>query len=82
MGDPAAEGEDAVDGKDTRDWEPRAGPIAIVATSTPAARRVRIQNPLGRCSCRSAAGRAAIERQRGVASTYALFDTPTICTGS
>jgi hypothetical protein len=29
-----------------------------------------------------AAGHALQSRQRGVASTYAIFDTPTICAGS
>jgi hypothetical protein len=49
MGDPAAEGEDedggedAVDGKDTRDCEPRAAAIATMTTSRPATRVLRMR---------------------------------------
>jgi hypothetical protein len=39
-------------------------------------------NPTGRCSCWLAVGHAPQSRQRGVASTYAIFDTPTICASS
>ena len=70
MGDAAVEDEDA------GNWEPRAVAIAAMTASRPATRilRIRVRGPLFVLDC---CGSRPQSRQRGVASTFLVFDMPT-----
>jgi hypothetical protein len=81
----AVEDEDTIEGavedEDTNDWWPRAAAIAAMASSRPAARtlRIRIRRGVARARLLEATPQS---RRRSVASTYVVFDTPTIGGGS
>jgi hypothetical protein len=53
MGDPAVEGEDAVEDEDAGNWSPRAAVIAAMTTSRTATRiqRIRIRRVVVRAGC-------------------------------